>query len=59
MKATTFIRDFQGVEQPAWVHEDGTKVSCWDCLSKLLIEDEEGIREIEHSDAKDYGYERE
>ncbi len=58
MEATTFIKDFQGVEQPAWVHEDGTKVSYWDGFSKLLIEDEDGVHEITHSDAKDFGYEK-
>jgi hypothetical protein len=52
-----FILDEQGVEQPAWLHEDGTKVSYWDAFSMLLIEDEEGIRQISHSLAIDLGYE--
>lgn len=51
------ILDEQGVNQPAWRHEDGTIVSHWDGLSKLLIHDEYGIREIDHSVAKELGYE--
>jgi len=41
---------------PCWIHEDGTKVSHWDALPQLLIEDEQGVRKISHSDAHDFGY---
>jgi hypothetical protein len=50
------IIDKDGVEQPAWKHEDGTIVSFWDMLPKLTIKDEYGTREILHEEAKELGY---
>ena len=50
------IIDNNGVEQPAWEHEDGTIISHWDSLPMLLIK-ENGVSEIEHSLAIELGYE--
>ena len=46
-----------GITEPAWKHEDGTIVSHWDGLEKLTIQDSDGVCQIEHSDAKEFGYE--
>ena len=51
------IIDNNGVEQPAWEHDDGTIISHWDSLPRLLIQDENGVNEIEHSLAIELGYE--
>lgn len=51
-----YIRNNAGVDQPAYLHEDGTIVSKWDAFSKLLICDEDGIRQISIELAKELEY---
>jgi hypothetical protein len=54
-----YIKDPErGIEEPAYLHADGTLVSLWDGFEKLLIKDETGTRRISHSDAVDLGYEK-
>lgn len=57
-KVKYYIRDKNGVDQPAWRHSDGTLVSFWTALGGLLIQDQYGAHEIPHAEAKDLGYER-
>ena len=58
IKKLYHITDENGVDQPAYLHKDGTIVSHWDNLSKLLINDEFGTRYTSHVEAKKYGYEK-
>lgn len=59
MKTNYFILDKTGINQPAFKHEDGTLISCWDNLDMLLIQNEDGsIEEITHETAKELGYEQ-
>jgi hypothetical protein len=51
------ITDSDGVEQPAWLHLDGTIVSHWDNLNELLIKDSDGdIKTISHELARELFY---
>lgn len=51
-----YIRDSEGVDHPAYLHEDGTIVSKWNALSTLLICDDEGIRTINMELARELEY---
>jgi hypothetical protein len=49
---------YDGINEPAWKHEDGTIVSHWDNLEMLLIQNSDGtIERLCHDVALELGYE--